>query len=394
MSIEVRSCTDADVAGVVALIEDRIGAEDAPEAQLVLDDPRFDRNRWSVAVDGDDVVSTMGTFPMHANIGVATIAASMVEFVATKQGYEGRGLIRRQFDYHHADVKARGEFLQVIVGITYFYRRFGYEYAIPVASWRSIEEPPVVVPGIEVRTATPDDVQDLQRLRQASSWPATVSLSMSNWLLESVVVSPVYDTFIAEREGAAVGSARLYQDGDKPFVMDLSATERPVAEALLAGIGERCSGQAVTMLDRPGITKLLDGIGVVGDPTGESYYSRSADVVALLNAIRPELDRRLAESDLKDASGATFISNYGSSVNLSYDAGKLEEFTIGGAVHGPLHLGGCGVPPDLMTSLVVGPLGFAGLAERHPDVNGGKQTKLMEILFPSNVADVQSWVIP
>lgn len=70
MSIVIRPAGDADIAGVVALIGDRIGEEDAPEAQLVLEDPEYDRTRWTVAVDGDRVVSTMGTYPMLARLGV------------------------------------------------------------------------------------------------------------------------------------------------------------------------------------------------------------------------------------------------------------------------------------------------------------------------------------
>ena len=132
MSAVVRPYEEKDLDGVLALITDRIGAEDAPEAELVLTSPEYDRARWSVAVDGDEVVSTMASFPLRIGFGRQTVPGSMIEFVATRQEHEGQGLIRKQFDYHHALVAERGELLQMIVGITYFYRRLGYEYAVPV----------------------------------------------------------------------------------------------------------------------------------------------------------------------------------------------------------------------------------------------------------------------
>ena len=48
----------------------------------------------------------------------------------------------------------------------------------------------------------------------------------------------------------------------------------------------------------------------------------------------------------------------------------------------------------LFASLVLGPHGAAGLAQRHPDVNLGKLAGLMQVLFPPMRADMQTWVVP
>ena len=113
-----------------------------------------------------------------------------------------------------------------------------------------------------------------------------------------------------------------------------------------------------------------------------------------LNAVRPELSRRLTASSLNDAKGEGVISLYASSIRFSYEDGEVGEFVAGPRDQAPISKGGSGVPPDLITSLLVGPLGFAGLAERHPDVNAGKQAELMNVLFPPLTTDVQSWVVP
>ena len=73
---------------------------------------------------------------------------------------------------------------------------------------------------------------------------------------------------------------------------------------------------------------------------------------------------------------------------------RVTEFIRGPREQAPISKGGSGVPPDLMTSLLAGPLGFAGLAERHPDMNAGSQQELMNVLFPPLTLDVQTWVVP
>ena len=395
MTLQIRPVHDVDIPGVIALITDRIGEEDAPEAELVLRDPGFDRRRWSVAVDGERVVSTMASFPIDVSLGVTPIGGSMIEFVATDRGYEGRGLVRRQFDYHHADLEQRGDLFQLIVGITYFYRRLGYEYALPVTGWREVA--PAAVPaapdGWTVDVAGEQDlaaVLELQRTARAGvAFAASLSADLWRWILRS----PVYTTLLARRKGEVEACCRVYLDDGSPYLMDTVASDLSGLAALLAAVAGGSPGKPITALDRPSLDSSWAGIGEAS-PSGDAYYARIGDPVAFLNAVRPELSRRLGASPLADAAGDGFISLYSSSIRFSYAAGEVGKFVAGPREQAPIGKGGSGVPPDLIASLLVGPLGFAGLADRHPDVNGGKQAELMAALFPPQRADVQSWVIP
>jgi len=395
MSLTVRHVTDADIPGVVALVADRIGKEDAPEAQLVLEDSEYDRRRWTVAVDGDRVVSTMGTYPMRARFGDLHLPAALVEFVATATDYEGRGLVRRQFDYHHADLLQRGELLEVMVGITYFYRRLGYEYAMPVAPWQEIpsREVPGVPDGWIVRVAGEADRQTIQDLQRPILESTDMSIGLSDQMWRFLLRSPVYDTLLAERGGAPQACGRIYLDDQNPYVMDLAGESRDGLLAILAGVGVRNPDRNLTVLTRPEASPNLDDLGSLS-ATGEAYYARIGDPVRWLNAVRHELSRRLSASSLAGQSGEGMISLYTSSIRFGYANGEVGEFVRGPREQAPISKGGSGVPPDLVTSLLVGPLGFAGLAERHPDVNAGSQQELMDVLFPPLTLDVQTWVVP
>ena len=52
------------------------------------------------------------------------------EDVATDPTYRNRGLVRALFEMLHARSTAEGHLVQAISGIPYFYRQFGYEYAL------------------------------------------------------------------------------------------------------------------------------------------------------------------------------------------------------------------------------------------------------------------------
>ena len=101
-------------------------------------------SRWTVATAGDRIVSTMASFAAEAVVGAAEIPATMIEFVATAREHEAQGLVKRQLETHHRLAAERGEPVQVIVGIPYYYRRFGYELAVPMPGYRTI--PNVEVP--------------------------------------------------------------------------------------------------------------------------------------------------------------------------------------------------------------------------------------------------------
>mgnify|MGYP000980933111 FL=1 len=54
------------------------------------------------------------------------------EYVATWAEYRNRGLIRALFEMVHARSAANGDLVQAITGIEYYYRQFGYTYAMPL----------------------------------------------------------------------------------------------------------------------------------------------------------------------------------------------------------------------------------------------------------------------
>ncbi|HET8844932.1 MAG TPA: GNAT family N-acetyltransferase, partial [Ktedonobacteraceae bacterium] len=69
------------------------------------------------------------------------------EIVATQPAYRQRGLVRALFEELHKRSQAEGDLAQVITGIPYFYRQFGYEYALDLSGGRMV--PLVNIPAAQ-----------------------------------------------------------------------------------------------------------------------------------------------------------------------------------------------------------------------------------------------------
>lgn len=394
MSTSVRPATDADIDQIVRLIRARIGEEDAPEAELVLRDPAFDRSRWSVIEDDGQVVSTMAAFPMSCRYGNITLKATNFEFVATASSHEGRGFVRRQFEYHHELAARHGELVQVIVGIPYFYRTLGYEYALRVRGLHTLApDVPVALPdGWSLREATSDDVDLVLGMQRMASLEASVVVAHSRQLWRFVLSSPVYQTMIASYQGSARAMGRIYVDDGTPILTDVVATDGDGLAAVVSAARRLAPTRPTFLLSRVGLEPLLAAWQT--DDYTYGYYVRVADPVQFLNAVRPVLEERLRASPIESQRGEGLISFYRSSIRFSYDGGELSPFEAGGPEPAPGSRGGAGVPPDLFSTMVFGDVGVGELARRHPDFRPGRLRSLLQVMFPVVDSDVASWVVP
>ena len=69
------------------------------------------------------------------------------ELVATDPEFRRRGLVRKQFEAIHERSAAKGELMQVITGVDWFYRQFGYEMG--VGMWGSRMFDAIHLPALE-----------------------------------------------------------------------------------------------------------------------------------------------------------------------------------------------------------------------------------------------------
>ncbi|KOX27963.1 hypothetical protein ADK67_12730 [Saccharothrix sp. NRRL B-16348] len=384
----LRTARPDDLDQIGALLVDRGEPVDAVDHRLVVEDPDAGWDACAVVVDGDKVVSTATLLDETLVLGGVEIPAGQVELVATDRAYEGRGLVRALMGWAHERSAARGQLVNVMLGIPYFYRQFGYTYAIPISATRPVTERPDVG-GHTLREAGVEDIPAMVRLQDAEQARADLRMPHSPGLWRWLVARDGSTEWLVERDGVPVATGRATPPEDGGRLCEVAAVDEAAAHALLALTG------ADEVTERPGSVagEALEPFLGPAAEEANSYYVRIGDPVALLEQLRPVFGRRLAEAGFADQEGEAVVSFYRSHVRLPFKAGEVGPVVAGGRMQAPGAAGGAGVAPDLLASLLFGPHGLQGLTARFPDVYPGPNAELMHALFPPVRGDLMTFYL-
>lgn len=399
--LRLRAAVPADLDQIGALLAARGDAADAEDHALAMADPDAGWADCAVVVDGDRVVSTLTLLDERIDVAapggpVVRLPAGQVELVATDRDYEGRGLVRALMDWAHECSARRGHIVQLMVGIPYFYRLFGYSYAIDVQPDRPIRSVPQVPPGHTVRPATAADLPTVKSLQDAAQAGSEVRMPHSAACWRWLAVRSGSQLWVAERAGTGgatavgtvVGAGRTYPVAEGGDLSEVAAADTGAAAALIAHSAARLDGATLSVADRPG-TAVADLLAECADPpsTGwaNRYYVRIPDIVRLFDELRPVFDARLAVVDA-ELPGEIIVSMFGSHLRMPLGGQRLGPPVPGGPMQGPWEAGGAGIAPDAVAEVLFGPAGIAGL--RRPDVYAGRHAAVMAALFPPVRSDI------
>ena len=132
----------------------RIHGDDAEDAAAVAawtrdllrnPPPAFSPNDFVIVEDPStgEIISSLNLISQTWTYEGIPFGVGRPELVGTKPDYRGRGLVRAQFEVIHEWSRQRGELVQAITGIPYFYRQFGYEMGLDLGGGRGGFEPQV-----------------------------------------------------------------------------------------------------------------------------------------------------------------------------------------------------------------------------------------------------------
>jgi hypothetical protein len=404
----LRPATPADAEPIVTLSMAAHGDREEWGVRAIHGADLEHMDRWSVVVDGDRVVSTLCLLdhtwrlrgPGDESV-VVEFAVGQPEYAATEPEYRDRGLMRALFADVHARSAARGQLVQYIHGIPYYYRRFGYEYAFAFPRQPFVAREIDMPHGHSVRPATAADVPVLKSLRTRAIAPAELVVDRTeqdwHWLLE---YAPRWGdrTIVVEHDGIVVGSATVFQkleDGEEVWLFSVTAEDERGVRAVAAHAGalarEMGDEVPVRMLDRPGTTvsEFLEHAALVDHPL-EGFYGRVADPIALMELWRPVLAARLRASAFSDARGELSMSMYTYGITVVYESGEVVAVRPGPRDAEPDDHDGVGIPPDLVVTLLFGRYGALDMEAQHDDVFLGRDRDLMAVLFPRMLLDVDA----
>jgi hypothetical protein len=291
---------------------------------------------------GATIVSAMGLVSQTWSYGGVPIRVGQPELIGTRAAWRGRGLVRALFDEVHRWSAERGELMQVIDGIPWFYRQFGYEAALQLRGGRAIDLgdlPADLAPRDEVRTraATDADALFLARAGAAGAERHLVTCIRDEvaWRYELAGHDPACihrpDVRIVERRGAPIGfvahTPRVVGGGLWVLACECPAEVTGAVLQDLRTTGERYAARG----DPGGFSRIGLWLGdehpiYAALPASRpeppyAWYVRVPDLPAFIRAVAPVLDRRLGPAD----AGVLGLGFYRDGIRLRCGRGRIVE---------------------------------------------------------------------
>jgi hypothetical protein len=314
--------------------------------------PRFHSDDFTVVEDlaTGRIVSTLNLIDQTWTYDGIPFEVGRPELVGTLPEYRNRGLVRIQFDEIHRWSQQRGQMVQAITGIPYYYRLFGYEMALDLDGWAGGYE--LNIPRLpegehepcSFRPATESDLPFIAAVYRegCTRYPIACVRDEAAWRYElrgrhPLALQPLL--IIESPDGSAIGFIRhhptlgrrgltvsLYEL--RPGISWLDITPAVMRYAWKTGqeygrrAGTPCHGFTFALGEAHPVYDLFRE-RLPEKPQSYAWYMRVSDIPAFLKHIAPALEARLAASAACGYTGMKHVSFYRTGLELSFERGRL-----------------------------------------------------------------------
>lgn len=298
------------------------------------------------------IVSSLCTISQQWKYETIPFGVGRPELVGTDPEYRNRGLVRAQFEVIHEWSRQRGELVQVITGIPYYYRQYGYEMALDLSGGRAGYEPnlPVLEEGKEekyrFRPAREADLPWLAEMYQRECSHSMVSAVRDLECLRYELLEQSNDNVnrvemrvIETSDGQAIGYLvhpwyvwNTMQVASRYELVEgisyLEVTPAVIRYLWKTGIDNaKIRGKKLLSfgfwfgIDHPAYHAVPTRLVLKRDPY--AFYIRVPDLPAFLRHIAPVLEKRISESSYAGHTGELKISFYRDGLRMVFENGAL-----------------------------------------------------------------------
>ena len=341
------------------------------------------------------------------------------EVVVTEPEYRRRGLVRKQFEVIHALSASRGELMQGITGIPWYYRQFGYETAMNLGGGRGVAG--VHLPKLKdgdsetyhLRPVVDDDHAFIREVYDHASrrQPFAVLRSEAEWNYEfggrSENDFAHLKWLIIETAGREwLGYVQYYPwiEDNTLYIVQMELKSGVgylnLMPSVLHGLwkiaqttpkwGNHQNQELKTLMLELGRTHpayhALLGNKIHGhEPYG--LYIRVPNLVAFLRHIRAVLEKNLVGTVAEDYNGELKLNYYRSGIKLKFNGGKITD--ISNWSPDSVEDGDAQFPDLTFLQLLCGRRRFNELKTNFVDCEGNDEAGvLLDCLFPPLTGNV------
>ena len=315
--------------------------------------PTFSPNDFTIVeeVATRRIISTLNLISQTWSYEGIKFGVGRPELVGTLPEFRNRGLVRLQFEEIHKWSVERGEIVQAITGIPFYYRQFGYEMALDLDGRRfgyeaqlpklkeSETEPYIIRAAQESDLPFITNLYDQTKERSMIACERTPEIFRYELNGRSENTNCWVSCIVEDKAGVQVGyfqhpgyvrhnsmTAAWYEV--KHGTSWLNVTPSVVHYLWAKGQeyakrdGDECNSFGFVLgASHPAYEALGSRLPTIRDPY--AWYLRVPDLRGFLDHIKPVLEKRLAQSIAAGHSREIRISFYRTGLRLMIERGKI-----------------------------------------------------------------------
>jgi predicted acetyltransferase len=301
--------------------------------------PHMTLEDFSVAKHRGKIVAALCLIPSEWSIGGIRFRVAELGCVATLPEYRHQGLQRNLMAQYHKRVLEQGYDLSAIEGIPYFYRQFGYEYALPLDEQTRIrlEEIPDYKPVCTIRPFTNHDVSKAMELLARSQLKFYVHSVRDKeiWKMQQetrMVAEYEFEDYSVEQEGQMTAYFRTSQNPENKelFLREITDVNEATARSILGflkeiGLRSGLENLVCTISHHEPFAECLAATGHAGQPQPYAWQIRTTDNLNMFRKMKTLLEKRLESSSYNRLTEKINLSFYRYTVQLTIENGAITD---------------------------------------------------------------------
>ena len=397
--------TNEDVEQYLELIQKIWGEEpgvDKLAKKLIDYHPKMNLKNFYVIKDKGRMVSTINLIPVTWSIGGIHLKAAEMGHVGTLPEYRGKGSIQRLIEEYHKEVQKQGYDIAVIEGIPYFYRQFGYEYAVPLLEETKIrlDQIPEWKPKIKIRPFAEKDIPKAKVLLEQSQRKFYVHSVRDEtiWKVQqrtSIASDPEpFQGYAVEEQGKMIAYFRIRDiPNEKELLLtEITEVDQLAAQAVLSFLknyGNQLNLETLSTnisYEEP-LAEYLVSLGVMKSVPTYAWQIRITDHVRIFRKLKPLFEHRLTNSMYNRLTETLNFNFRVFTIQATVKDGKITDIRkIAKGERSPI-----GLNPLAFVQLMTGYRNRQELEETVPDVRiAVSHRRLMDVLFPKMPSYIHS----
>lgn len=308
---------------------------------LYLEHPNRDVIFWIYIEENDSkkIVSSITLMPLEWNFNRKSIPICEMGLVGTLSNYRNRGLIGIMNDLYEDIMRQEGYLFSVIRGIPYYYRRFGYEFALNLDERILVNKnqiPSINFEKISFQKAIKQDIAFIKSIynREQEFFFIKNRFNSDNFMhkfMNDDFDNNFLSTFLIQINGKPVSFFSIGVSYDNiAFTVIVPEVNEDIMVKILQYVKTLDEEKDQIVLHVNSDTKFGQFICSIGGKKDKGYgwQIKIPNIIAFLDAIRPILEQRIEKSSYTGLSQDVIISDYRETFTIKFNNGKIDDIEV------------------------------------------------------------------